>query len=99
VRTVHNVHAIPQVSGDEENVLATLQLRPEGLAKIRKLAKIDTDKQLAEKIGLDPATVSRVLTGKSAPGPRFIAGLIDAFGIEWFADLFAVVPDDEDTAA
>jgi transcriptional regulator with XRE-family HTH domain len=98
VRTVHNVHAIQQVR-DEGIVLATLALKPDGLSKIRKLARIDTDKQLAEMIGLDAATVSRVLTGKAAPGPKFIAGLLDAFGTEWFADLFAVVPGDEDTAA
>jgi transcriptional regulator with XRE-family HTH domain len=80
-------------------VLATLELRPEGLAKIRKLARIETDKQLAELIGLHPAVVSRVLKKKAAPGPKFIAGVINAFGIEWFSDLFAVVPTDEDTAA
>lgn len=78
-------------------MLATLALRPEGLAKIRKLAKIEHDKELADRIGVDAATVSRVLTGKSAPGPRFIAGLIDAFGTEWFTDLFVVVPDDSPT--
>lgn len=80
-------------------MLATLALKPDGLNKIRKLARIETDKQLAEMIGMDAATVSRVLTGKAAPGPKFIAGLIGAFGTEWFSDLFAVIPDDEDTAA
>lgn len=80
-------------------MLSTLELRPEGLAKIRKLAHIDTDRQLAELIGMDAATVSRVLTGKAAPGPKFIAGLIGAFGPEWFTDLFAVVPGDEGSAA
>lgn len=79
-------------------MLATLALKPEGLSKIRKLARIETDKQLAEMIGMDAATVSRVLTGKAAPGPKFIAGLIGAFGTEWFSDLFAVVPDDEAAA-
>ena len=80
-------------------VLATLALKPEGLNKIRKLARIETDKQLAELIDMDAATVSRVLTGKAAPGPKFIAGLIGAFGTEWFADLFAVVPDDDENTA
>ncbi len=79
--------------------MATLALKPEGLAKIRKLARIQTDKELAELIGMDAATVSRVLTGKAAPGPKFIAGLVSAFGPEWFSDIFAVVPDDEPTAA
>lgn len=76
-------------------MLATLALRQDGLNKVRKLAKITTDKQLAELIDMDAATVSRVLTGKAAPGPKFIAGLIDTFGTEWFADLFEVVPEDD----
>lgn len=80
-------------------MLATLALKTDGLNKIRKLAGIETDKQLAELIGMDAATVSRVLGGKAAPGPKFIAGLIQVFGTEWFADLFVVVPDDADTAA
>lgn len=80
-------------------MLASLALRTDGLNKIRKLANITTDRELAERIGMDAATVSRVLTGKAAPGPRFIAGLIDAFGTEWFSDLFVVVPDDEQVPA
>ena len=76
-------------------VLSTLELRPEGLAKIRKLARINTDRQLAELIGMDAATVSRVLTGKAAPGPKFIAGLIGAFGPGFFTDLFAGIPGDD----
>jgi transcriptional regulator with XRE-family HTH domain len=80
-------------------VLATLALRQDGLAKIRKLAKIETDKDLAERIDVDAATVSRVLSGKQAPGPKFIAGLVEAFGKEWFSDLFDVVPDDEPISA
>jgi transcriptional regulator with XRE-family HTH domain len=79
--------------------LATLRLKPEGLAKIRKLAGVSTDAQLAEKIGVDKATVSRVITGKAAPGPKFIAGLLNTFGIEWFSDLFLVDPQDGETAA
>lgn len=75
-------------------MLATLALRPEGLKKIRRLAQIHTDKELALRIGIDPGQLSRVLTGKSAPGPRFIAGCIDAFGSDCFEDLFLVVAED-----
>jgi transcriptional regulator with XRE-family HTH domain len=80
-------------------MLATLALKQDGLAKVRKLAKINTDADLAHRIGIDPGNLSRVLAGKAAPGPKFIAGLMDAFGTEWFTDLFEVVPGDEDTAA
>lgn len=75
-------------------VLATLALRPEGLQKVRKLAKITTDADLAKQIGINQSNLSRVLTGKAAPGPRFIAGIVDAFGAEWFSDIFMVIPDD-----
>lgn len=75
-------------------MLATLGLKLEGLAKVRKLAGIDTDVELARRAGIDPGNLSRVLSGKAAPGPKFIAGLMDTFGTEWFTDLFEVLPDD-----
>ena len=79
--------------------MATLELNQAGLAKIRRLSGLKLDHELAARIKVDPTTVSRVLTGKSAPGPRFIAGCIEAFGADCFTDLFRVVPDDEGTAA
>lgn len=75
-------------------MLATLGLKLDGLAKVRKLAGIDTDVELARRAGIDPGNLSRVLSGKAAPGPKFIAGLMDTFGTEWFTDLFEVLPDD-----
>lgn len=75
-------------------MLATLRINPPGLTKIRRLTGLDQDFAFAERINVDKATVSRVLTGKSAPGPRFIAGCIEAFGGDCFGDLFDVVPDD-----
>lgn len=75
-------------------MLATLALKPDGLAKVRKLAKIDTDVELARRTGINPGNLSRVLNGKAAPGPKFVAGLLDAFGTEWFGDLFEVLPAD-----
>lgn len=76
-------------------MLSTLQINPVGLAKIRRLTKTDLDWKFAEAIQVNPATVSRVLTGKAAPGPKFIAGCVEAFGGDCFADLFTVVPDDD----
>ena len=76
-------------------MLASLVLNQNGLAKVLRLAKVDSDRQLSELIGVDVATVCRVRTGKSAPGAKFIAGLMDAFGTEWFADLFDVHPENE----
>lgn len=80
-------------------MLATIALNKPGLAKIKRLAGIKHDAQLAERIQVDAGTVSRVVTGRNAPGPRFIAGCIEAFGADCFTDLFVVVPDDENPAA
>lgn len=79
--------------------MATLRLRKDRLATYRRLAKIETDGKLAEQIGVHPATVSRILHGTQAPGPRFIAGLVVLFGTDLFADLFEVVTDDENGEA
>lgn len=79
-------------------MLATIAVKLDGLAKVRRLAGLITDVSLSDRIGMDPGNVSRILTGKSAPGPKFIAGCMDAFGTEWFADLFEIVPDGETTA-
>lgn len=80
-------------------MLATLALNKPGVAKIRRLAGLGLDHEFASAIHVDATTVSRVLTGKSAPGPRFIAGCVEAFGADCFTDLFVVVPDDENPAA
>lgn len=87
-------------STQEEAMVAQLKLREDNLAKFRRLAGIKTDDALAKRMGVDPATVHRVLRNKSVPGPRFIAGLMDVFGTECFSDLFELVNDDgtEDAA-
>lgn len=79
-------------------MLATLAIKREGFVKVRRLAGLAQDSAFAEAISVDKATVYRVLNGKTAPGPRFIAGCIERFGGEWFTDLFDVVPDDEAVA-
>lgn len=71
---------------------ATLRLRADQLAKLRTLAGITTDDALAKRMGVDPATVSRVLRGKQEPGPKFIAALVAAFPGFDLDDLFEVVP-------
>lgn len=80
-------------------MLATLALKPDGLAKLRKLAKIDTDIELARRSGIDPGNLSRVLTGKAAVGPKFVAGLLDVFGVEWFSELFEVHSENGESVA
>lgn len=73
--------------------MATLALNARGVTKIRRLAGLSKDKDFADRIGIDQSTLSRVLTGKAAPGPRFIAGCVEAFGADVFEDLFTVADD------
>jgi hypothetical protein len=72
----------------------TLALRADGVAKLKRRAKVTADRDFAAVIGFDQGQMSRVLAGKSAPGPRFIAGAVQAFGWHALKDLFIVVPVD-----
>jgi transcriptional regulator with XRE-family HTH domain len=74
--------------------MANLALDRDGLERLRRYAEITTDGQLAERIGVDPATVSRILSGKCLPGTKFIAGVLAEFGRDCFADIFVIVADD-----
>lgn len=71
-------------------MVATLHLRTDNLAKIRRWKGISTDAQLAVAMGIDPGNLSRVLRGAQQPGPKFIAALCHALDAE-LGDLFEVV--------
>lgn len=71
-------------------MVATLHLRTDNLAKIRRWKGISTDAQLAEAMGIDPGNLSRVLRGAQQPGPKFIAALCHALDAD-LGDLFEVV--------
>lgn len=51
----------------------------EKLAAYRKAEGITSDAELARRMGVNPATVSRVLAGRNGPSTRFVAGLQRAF--------------------
>jgi transcriptional regulator with XRE-family HTH domain len=73
----------------------TLGIDYDGLARLRALwGDLDTDKLLARKLDLSIPTVNRVLRGRYAPGPKFIAAVREAFGDEWAIDLFKVIDDE-----
>ena len=78
---------------------ATIHLNHEKLAAYRRLADIKTDKDLAQRLGMDPASISRILNGTQAPGATFIASICDVFGKDLFADLFDVASDNPEEAA
>ena len=75
-------------------VAATLRLRVEQLVKLRKLAGLDTNIALADRMGFDPGNLSRILAGKQTPGPKFMASLVAAFPGFDLDDLFEVVTED-----
>lgn len=72
----------------------SLAIRPDGPQMIRQHCGVTRDRDLAEHIGLHPGQVSRVLSGKHAPGNRFIAGVVDRCGIKFaFDHVFQILPD------
>jgi len=76
-----------------------LVIRRDQLTHRKQLAGIDTDDELARLAGIHATQLSRVLSGKSEPGNKFIAGLLHVFGVGAFQDLFAIVSDDDGDAA
>lgn len=72
-------------------MVATLKLRMDQLTKLRKLARLESNAALADRMGYDAGNLSRVLSGKQAPGPKFIAALVAAFPGFDIDDLFEVV--------
>lgn len=75
-------------------MMATIAINVPEIRKCQKLAGIKNDRELADRMQLDAGNLSRVLTGRASPGPKFLAGLVVVFGVEWFADLVDVVSDD-----
>lgn len=74
-------------------------VRPDGGRKIRQHCGVTLNKDLAEHLGIHRAQIGRVLSGKHAPGNRFIAGVIDRCGLEFAFDQILELVSDEDAAA
>lgn len=55
------------------------KLNTHQLNACRKAEGITSNAELARRMGVDPATVSRVLAGRNGPSTRFMAGLQRAF--------------------
>jgi transcriptional regulator with XRE-family HTH domain len=84
---------------EEVSMAATIRLRTAQFRKFAKLKGWTSDDQAATELGVHPATLSRVLHGRTAPGERFIAACLSTFaGTLEFSDLFEVVGDSEDVA-
>lgn len=74
--------------------MATLTIDVERFTQLRRDQGLDTLQGLAQALKIDKSTASRVLSGESAPGPKFISSVLLAFPVK-FEDVFAVVDDDE----
>jgi transcriptional regulator with XRE-family HTH domain len=83
----------------EVDMASRITVRLDVLAKYRRIAGLQSDAEFAKRIGVNRSQVGRIVRGESRIGTRFIAGCLDAFGVENFADLFAVEPDDNGAAA
>lgn len=75
-----------------------LVLNREKLNELRRSAGIKSEAELARRIGVDPATLYRLSTGKSKPSNEFLAGLKMAFPIVPLDDLLKVVVTAEEPA-
>lgn len=78
---------------------ARIALKTTQFDKVCSLVGLKTVDSRATRLGVDPATVSRVTRGLAAPGERFIAGCLKAFPELDFEDLFVVTTDAADELA
>lgn len=75
--------------------MPSLTIRPDGRQKLRQRCGVASDRDVADLLGVDPAQVSRVLSGKHPPGNRFIAGVVDRCGLKFaFEHVFQILPDE-----
>lgn len=70
---------------------AQIRLRTSQYRKFARLKGWKSEAQAAASIGVNEATLNRVLRGLTAPGERFIAGMLHALPEVEFADLFEVL--------
>lgn len=75
--------------------MAKIVVRRAGLATEKARLGLGTDEQVARAAGIHPTQYSRVLSGRSEPGNKFIAGVLEVFGVDAFSRIFAIVSDDD----
>lgn len=79
------------------NTKPTLRLRTDVVKVLREMRGLETDRRLADAMGINHGNLSRTLRGLQQPGPRFIATLCTALEAS-MNDLF-VIEDTKDKAA
>ncbi|MET0886751.1 MAG: hypothetical protein ABWX92_09900 [Mycetocola sp.] len=75
--------------------MATLAINREN---IEELKGDRSTKDFAAEVGVDPATMSRLLGGKAVPGDKVIAGFLTTYPHQ-FDHFFCVVDDNTTDAA
>ncbi|GLZ34836.1 hypothetical protein Lesp02_70230 [Lentzea sp. NBRC 105346] len=70
-----------------------VRIRRDVLTEHRTAAGINSDAELAKRMGVAPSTVHRVLTHQVEPSARFIKGVLDVLTDASFADLFGDEPE------
>jgi predicted DNA-binding transcriptional regulator AlpA len=68
----------------------TLRIRKDAWTEAFEEAGAFGDQSVAELLGMDRSSVYRVVTGKTVPGPRFIAAVLSRLAVD-FEDVFEVV--------
>jgi len=78
----------------ERDDMATLSIDAKQFEKLREETGLDTLATLADALGIDKGTASRVISGKSAPGPTFISAVLTRFPVK-FEDVFTITDNKE----
>lgn len=71
-----------------ERPAPAVHVRREALTKARNEAGMSSDRQLAERMGVNTSTVHRVLTRQTRPSNEFIAAALKTLPDKTFEDLF-----------
>lgn len=77
---------------------SVIRIRVDRLDVARRVAGYDSNRALAQAMGMSHSTVGRALSGESAIGSELIAGLLRAFPGLAFEDLFTVEETDDEEA-
>lgn len=75
----------------------TIELNMPLLDALRELSDLQRNSDLADAMGITPASLSRTLNGLSRPGPVFLGGLKKAFPTVSYDKILVARPVDEPT--
>ncbi|AEJ94005.1 helix-turn-helix DNA binding protein [Mycobacterium phage Yeet] len=73
--------------------MAFFRVNHEGFQRIKQQGLAKSDRAIAKMFQVDPATMHRVLNGKTEPTGRVVAGAMAALGPAWVGILFDLVDE------